>query len=563
MCNFGVSEMFAYYTHVPVFILSLLLGVFIFLSNRKSQVNKNLFIFILFFCFWVINDLFQWIITDPKINIFLAKIALLEVASLIFFLYFSYYFVGKEISRLKKVLFALPFLPILLFMFTDYNIYLVGGDQCNTEFGNLYYYAYLFLVVYLALPVKILFSAYRNVNTEKRIKNQIRIAAIAIAIMVSWFLGIMIFTEISVKNGFAFGDSVFLFAPIGMIPFIALLAYAITEYQFLKMKLIASQVLTYVIWILIGSMFFFVEGTLVYLLVGLTLLLSILFGLILIRSIKEEAARKEDLQAMADALSRANDQLRKLDNAKTEFISIASHQLRTPLTAIKGFLSLVLEGSYGEITPQVHGALDKTYAAAERLISLVEDLLNISRMEAGRMEYKFAKEDVQDLLQELYDNFILVAKRKKLSLELLHASKKLPLVTMDRAKVREVLSNIIDNALKYTDKGGVKIKTEILEGNAHGKQDKDVPSTEKGEPLAGKCLRITVADTGIGIPESEMQYLFKKFSRGKDIARLNAGGTGLGIYVGKSMMEAHHGRIWAQSAGAGKGASFVVELPID
>jgi len=120
-----------------------------------------------------------------------------------------------------------------------------------------------------------------------------------------------------------------------------------------------------------------------------------LFGYMLIKSVKLEVERKEQLQKMSDSLAQANDQLRKLDNAKTEFISIASHQLRTPVTAIKGFASLLMEGSYGEISAGVQGALEKMYVSSERLVNLIEDLLNVSRIESGRLTFAFENASVE------------------------------------------------------------------------------------------------------------------------------------------------------------------------
>ncbi|MFA4817495.1 MAG: HAMP domain-containing sensor histidine kinase [Parcubacteria group bacterium] len=308
--------------------------------------------------------------------------------------------------------------------------------------------------------------------------------------------------------------------------------------------------LTVVIWILIGSQFFFIQNTVNYFLTGITLLLSIVFGIFLIRSVRNEVKRKEELQGMSDKLSNANDQLRKLDNAKSEFISIASHQLRTPLTAIKGFVSLLLEGSYGKVSPKQEDVLNKVYLSNDRLVNLVEDLLNISRIESGRMEFKFELWQVEDICQEVMDTFVIKAKEHGLSLDYKKPAELLPKIMVDGGKVREVISNMVDNAIKYTPKGGVVLKVEKVFGDAQ--------SIESPEG----AIRVTVSDTGIGIPETELPYLFAKFSRGKDIKRLNAGGTGLGLYVGRNMIEASGGKIWAESEGQDKGSRFIIELPI-
>ena len=257
---------------------------------------------------------------------------------------------------------------------------------------------------------------------------------------------------------------------------------------------------------------------------------------------EELAERKGELQLMSDKLAQSNDQLRKLDNAKSEFISIASHQLRTPLTAIKGFISMLLEGSYGKLVPEQEEVLNKVYTSNERLVTLVEDLLNVSRIESGRMEFKLENAQLADVCQEVFDTFVLRAKEHDLYLEYKKPETALPEIFIDKVKVREVISNLVDNALKYTPdgKGGVTMKVEEL----------------------GENLRVTISDTGIGVPATELPYLFAKFSRGKDIGRLNTGGTGLGLYVGKAMIENNGGKIWAESDGEGKGSRFIIELPL-
>ena len=243
---------------------------------------------------------------------------------------------------------------------------------------------------------------------------------------------------------------------------------------------------------------------------------------------------------MADRLAVSNERLRELDHTKTEFISIASHQLRTPLTSIKGYCSLILEGAYGDVNPDLEEVIHRLIFSNDRLVNLVENLLNISRMEAGRMEYQFEEQPVEDILKELYASFTFAATSKKLDFKLTLPESPLPHLKLDKQKIQEVFSNLIDNAIKYTNEGDVVIEAKY--------------DQEKNK------VHITVKDSGIGIPKEEVQFLFTKFSRGKDINRLHANGTGLGLYVAKNIIEAHKGKIWIESEGEGKGTTFVVEL---
>lgn len=340
-------------------------------------------------------------------------------------------------------------------------------------------------------------------------------------------------------------------------------------------KLLKAQVSAIVLMFIIGTPFFYTQGIGGKVLVVVTFLIAIIFEWQFIKSIKlgvqksaeletankEITKLKEKLRLMSDKLETANDALLKLDKTKTEFISIASHQLRTPITAIKGFASLLIEGSFGEVSEGVRGALDKIYVSTERLVQLIEDLLNVSRIESGRMAYAFENSSVEKLIKELYDNFILVAKTKKFYLDLKMPENPLPEVAMDYTKIKELVSNFIDNAIKYTEKGGITVKTELLESGVVVDENGFVIANKKSE--FGKVVRITVSDTGIGFPKEDIPYLFKKFSRGKDGSRLHVGGTGLGLYVGKAVAESHHGQIWAESDGTGMGSKFIIELPVE
>ncbi|MEI7749603.1 MAG: HAMP domain-containing sensor histidine kinase [Candidatus Moraniibacteriota bacterium] len=314
------------------------------------------------------------------------------------------------------------------------------------------------------------------------------------------------------------------------------------KYRAFNIKLLGAQALVVALVILIGSQFFFIQNNTNKILTGITLILSVIFGWILIASVKKEVKRKEELQRISDSLAVANQRLKELDNTKTEFISIASHQLRTPLTAIKGYLSLLLEGSYGAIPVEITDVLEKLNVVNRNLIQLVEDLLNVSRIDAGRIQYSYEPTRVETLVADKADMFMPLAHEKGIALSLRLPSKTLPEFMLDAAKIREAVSNLIDNALKYTEKGSVVVSVESVGNN--------------------DAVRIIVADTGIGFSEEDGRTLFGKFVRTKETSKVYVTGTGLGLYVGKSFVEAHGGRMWAESDGVGKGSRFMIELPL-
>ncbi|MEK7520285.1 MAG: HAMP domain-containing sensor histidine kinase, partial [Patescibacteria group bacterium] len=220
--------------------------------------------------------------------------------------------------------------------------------------------------------------------------------------------------------------------------------------------------------------------------------------------------------------------------------SIASHQLRTPLTAIKGYTSMTLEGSYGEITLKVRGVLDKVFQSANRLIYIVNDLLDISRIEQGRFQLAFEDVKVANVLRDIVEELKPNAEKRNIAVSFSVSPDDADVTaSADFNKIRQVFTNIIDNAIKYTPQGSVAVS---VERRTNG-------------------VVVAVKDTGLGIAPVTLQNLFQKFTRAKGVTKLHTDGSGLGLYVAKEIMKAHHGAVWAESEGEGKGSQFYIQLP--
>lgn len=229
-----------------------------------------------------------------------------------------------------------------------------------------------------------------------------------------------------------------------------------------------------------------------------------------------------------------------IEKLKTEFVSIAAHQLRTPLSAIKWTLRMFLEGDLGRITKEQRDFLEKTYQSNERMITLINDLLDVTRIEEGRYIYKPTKVHFEKVCQKVIDTFKEAITRKKIKFGFLTPSEKLPLVKIDIEKISLVVQNLLDNAIKYTEPGGsVTI------------------SLKKGK----KEIEFEIKDTGVGIPKDQQERVFSRFFRGANIVRLDTTGTGLGLFIAKNIVEAHHGKIWFESR-EGEGSTFHFTLPI-
>jgi len=231
-----------------------------------------------------------------------------------------------------------------------------------------------------------------------------------------------------------------------------------------------------------------------------------------------------------------------LDKLKNEFVSVASHELRTPMTAIKSYLWMALEGQGGPLNEKQRYYLDRAYTSVDRLIKMVNDMLNISRIESGRLAIEIKSVDMKQLTQEVIDEVTPRANELGLTVSL-EQSESLPLVLADPDKIKEVLLNLIGNSLKFTPKDG-KIAISFIH--------------------KGDFIETTVLDTGAGIEAEDIPKLFQKFGLlpGSYAANQAALGTGLGLYICKSIVELHEGAILARSGGKGKGASVVFSLKV-
>lgn len=249
---------------------------------------------------------------------------------------------------------------------------------------------------------------------------------------------------------------------------------------------------------------------------------------------------KKEVESATAELRAANEELMKLDEAKSEFVSIASHQLRTPLTVIKGYISMILQGDFGKLSDNQIVPINKVFASNERLIQLVENLLNISRIESGRLRFNYQIMDIEPLVSDIYEELLESAKKKGLKFIYNKPETRLPDVNMDEEKMRQVVMNLTDNSIKYTKKGKIEIELKQV----------------------GEYIEYSVTDNGMGIKKEDLPNLFKKFSRGTGTSLVHTEGTGLGLYVAKQMVDAHEGRVWAESEGPDKGARFVFQIPV-
>lgn len=238
----------------------------------------------------------------------------------------------------------------------------------------------------------------------------------------------------------------------------------------------------------------------------------------------EEATRK---------LRRSNEKLRQLDETKDDFISMASHQLRTPLTSVKGYVSMVLDGDAGPLDPMQKKLLNQAFISSQRMVYLISDLLNVSRLRTGKFVIEPVPTDLAEVVGEEVRQLVETAKGRNLELEYRRPAH-FPVLLFDETKLRQVIMNFIDNAIYYTPSGG-----HIVVGLVERAQ----------------AIEFTVTDDGMGVPKAEQHHLFSKFYRADNAKRARPDGTGLGLFMAKKVIASQGGAIIFKSQ-EGKGSTF-------
>ncbi len=232
------------------------------------------------------------------------------------------------------------------------------------------------------------------------------------------------------------------------------------------------------------------------------------------------------------------ERLKEVDRLKSQFLANMSHELRTPLNSIIGFSRVILKGIDGPITEQQRQDLEAIFNSGQHLLGLINDILDISKIEAGKMELAFEPTDLQEIIRGVMSTAIALVKDKPIELQQ-SVPADLPTITADSRRVRQVLLNLVSNAAKFTDQGFIRVEAKV----------------------EGDHVVISVSDSGIGIPPEKLPRIFEAFTQVDASPSRKYGGTGLGLTISKSFIELHGGRIWVESE-MGKGSRFTFTLPI-
>ena len=438
----------------------------------------------------------------------------------------------QDVSFRTKVFWGLLYLPIIVLVPTKYILSGFDISTCLSSETLISYYTYVLEI--FTTGCIIAFSVLRYLEAKSRDKKKeivlIGLGAILFLLAFSWG---------AITGSFTEDWNLAQYGLFGMPVFIGFLAYTIVKFRTFNIKLIGAQVLVLALFGLIASILFITSVDYIRVVTAITLIPVFIFGLLLIRGVRREVEQRERIEKLAKELGAANERLKELDQLKSEFVSLATHQIRGPITAIKGYASLMLEGDYGAVPESIKQPIETIAQSSGALAGIVQDFLDVSRIEQGRMKYEFTAFDLSKLVYDVAEELSPTIERKGLKIKL--DVQQSITVEADKGKLRQVIENLIDNALKYTPQGFIYLTLTRAEGN---------------------IARLTIKDTGVGIKKETLPKLFQKFSRAEDASKANMLGTGLGLYVARQLIEAQKGRVFAESEGEGKGSTFSVELPL-
>jgi signal transduction histidine kinase len=513
-------------------------GLLVIIKNWRERANQLFFLMTFSLAVWSFGY-WQWLSTTDSYNLAFFWVRVLSVGSLfipIFFFHWVTVLLNENRSVNQLIAFISYLAAVAISLTTKSTLFISSLSPISffpfwPSAGQIYDVYFSF--IYLGLVTYTFYLLCRSyyLTDDKNRRGQILFILLGAAIGFGGGL-----TNFPLWWGIPippYGNFL-----VAAFPF--LLGYSVLHYHLFNAKSFATEILVFFISIILFTQAVLSSSvTELVLRGGFAIVVSVL-GYLVIRSVYREIKQREQIEKLAKELEAANERLKELDELKTEFISFATHQIRGPLTAIKGYASLMLEGDYGGIPETLKDPIDKIYQSSISLAILVDDYLNVSRIEQGRMKYEFSRFDFGKLINEIVAEMRPSFEKKGLRSVVDVASE--IFVNADLGKIKQVIANLIDNSIKYTPKGAVTISL-------------------KKDSVAKKAV-VSVSDTGLGISKETIAKLFQKFSRAEDASKFNLLGTGLGLYLAKELVRAHSGRIWVESPGAGMGSTFFVELAL-
>lgn len=510
------------YSHFIPVVVALLLGVFVLVKSNFSFLSKIFFSFVLFFCLWLVGDVVLWGAL-PDYHLVTYIWSLMDYFNIIFYLLALYFFLvlikGTDIAHWQKIaLFGLS-LPAWWVTTSGRSVtdfYQPFCEATNNSFLTEYK-LWLEVGVLAVIMVSGTVAFFGKEYRQKR--KQIVVVGLALAL----FLSIFASTEyISSVTGIY---EINLYSLFVLPVFLAMIIFSITNLRIFAYRSFGMQLLIYILLVMVGSQFFFLHDATYRLLTTVTFVLSVFLGVLLVRNIRRE-------EELALALQEANE-------GQANLLHIINHQIKGYMTKARlVFDDLLNDASYG-LTDKAKPMIQTGFESVTEGVNFVQDFLNASNIERGTYAYNMTPLDFKSIVSEQLDSQKDAIAHKGLKLEV-HMDEGNFSTVGDKAQLGQAVRNLIDNSVKYTPAGNVKVQLTMT-------------NVQK--------ILLKIQDTGVGLSDEVKPKLFTKGGRDKDSQKININSTGFGLAFVRGVAEAHKGRVWAESAGVGKGSSFYMELP--
>jgi signal transduction histidine kinase len=529
-------------TYVVTAFVSAILAAVVFFHRPNDRVVRAFTVLMGALVFWIITLYLYYSTTDGTNVIFIGRLnfsagSFIAYGALLFAMRFPKEVEGQR--RWPSIVGAVTTLLIAVLTFvTDHVIeseHIVGISR-QTTLGDMYWLWVAHFLVFVALSIGILWRTYRSADASSRGKIKTFLWGWIVTIVGGTITQIVL-PPLTGNTDIQNIGPLFTFALVGTT------SYLVVKHELMSVTIIGAETLVLGLLSLFIIQIALATSLVAQIFSAFSMAVAVWVGTLLVREVRQEVRRREELEIVSAKLRTANIELRELDKAKSEFINIASHQLRTPVSVIKGYLALMEEGAYGKLTAKLKEKVRQMFEMNERLVHLINNFLNMSRIEKKRIEFLITPADLGRALTQVVEEMRFEVKDKGLDIVYKDPGE-LPFVKADIEKVHEVMVNLIDNAVKYSP------------------SDSRITVSASKDAATG-FITVLVADTGIGLTEEERDRLFEKYYRAQSKDMPTQQGSGLGLYICRIFMEGMGGRIWVHSTEKGKGTTFAFSLPID
>lgn len=477
----------------------------------------------------------------------------LSAPHVLFFFLLAHTIPQRNLTLNKTTFFALSVITVLVMAlnFSPYvfaDVVFVGGRHQVIN-GSLLWLSETFLV---ALSAATFYFLLRNIRRTQGVeRKQILLMFFGIILMIGLLIGTVVLPVLLFKN-----DKFLNYAPLYTLIFNVFTAVAVLKYRLFDLRFLITEGLLAVLNIFLFLQVAFSPSVNRFIVNILIFLAAIYISWRLIRSHKKEVALQTEL-ARTDALKESNLKLQQLDRQKTEFLTIAAHHLRTPVSIMNNYLAMIKDGDYGAVSAALSPVLENMDTSNQWLVRLADEFVAIANLEQGATKFHIGQENLSALVALVVKEFAGRAKAQGLSIKLEKPPEPIT-APIDAEKIRQALMNLLDNAIKYSEHGAITVSVKMQEDNDENQE----PNKEKENKVSG--VVVSVRDQGIGFEAEDLPNFFQKFQRGNNAKTMHVNtSTGLGLYIARMFVEGHSGRVWAKSEGLGKGSEFGFWIPFD